>query len=519
MSNLLAVLSHNAHSFRAWLLRSERTKTKDTSLSQIQHKEQPAQTVDKDKQPLVEMIKVMNSSKDLVGYSGIFRVKEKTTLKDIISNVLLLEKGDEVILNIYDTGILPTAYNEWKTTPADEFPLVGYMDDYLIHISGDKFRACFEYDEEETKKWEKFGQDIFDAFNLDSYTAHEVFEKIDRERAAAGLYLENDDLSQQEKKYIMRGYKGFEADMTCRDFQYEVGKTYEIDGEIKPCERGFHFCRNAADVLNYYGGEGCRYAEVEAFGEVINGEDKSVTSRIRMVRELTRTEILEIMYAQEELDFEDAPFPADEIIRAREDGTLGEMLPSGTQFPVTFANGEKNILVVCRDRDHTYLVTKYIMAEPFVMNSIWTNKGGWPACRMREHVRGIYDMLPEDIKKSVIPLHIRQQSVVSLYIRQLAQGTNVKCDDMAFLLSATNVFGTNIWVPKADCDDRQIDIFQKPVNRIKRRPGASSASWWWLRSASFNDYFASVYSDGSSNHSSANAEGGVVVGFCIESRG
>ena len=312
---------------------------------------------------------------------------------------------------------------------------------------------------------------------------------------------------------MVQGYKGFNADMTCQGFKYEIGQTYEMNGGIEPCSRGFHFCRNMADVFNYYGKNGCRYAEVEAFGKVIDSEDKSVTDRIRIVRELTRAEVLEIMYTREGLDFKDSPFPTDKIIQARENGTLGEVLPSGAAFPVQFSNGEKNILVVGRDKNHTYLITKYLMAEEFAMNGEWTNKGGWPACGMREHVRQIYDRLPEDIRKVIIPMHIRQA----------AQDEVAECDDPAFLLSAVNVFGKEARHPETDCEDSQIDIFRKhffrkPANRVKRRPGASSASWWWLRSASNYDFFGTVSTDGSYINSRATYEGGVAVGFCIETR-
>ena len=306
----------------------------------------------------------------------------------------------------------------------------------------------------------------------------------------------------------MSGYKGFEADMTCRGFQYEVGKTYEMDGEIEPCRRNFHFCRNMADVLNYYKAEGCRYAKVEALGKIIDGEGKSVTNRIRIVKELTKEEVFKEMASRAGVSLEPSPFPADEIIRARENGTLDKLLPSGIEFPVQFSNGEWNVLVVCRDSDHTYLVTKHLMAEPFAMNGICTNEGGWPACGMREHVRGIYDMFPEDIKKAFIPMHIKQ----------IAPGTAVECDDMTFLLSATNVFGANFWNRSADCADTQIDIFCEASHREKRRLGASSASWWWLRSAYGIGYFNYVSSGGKYKYTGADYESGVVVGFCIESR-
>ena len=88
----------------------------------------------------------------------------------------------------------------------------------------------------------------------------------------------------------MRGYKGFESDFTCRGFQYEVGKEYEMDGYIEPCERGFHFCKTMAQVFNYYRGTDKRYAEVEAFGNVEEREDKCVTNKIRIIREIPHDE-------------------------------------------------------------------------------------------------------------------------------------------------------------------------------------------------------------------------------------
>ena len=52
-----------------------------------------------------------------------------------------------------------------------------------------------------------------------------------------------------------KAYKAFNADMTCLDFQYEEGKTYEIKGEPQMCKQGFHACLNLLDVFNHYGGE------------------------------------------------------------------------------------------------------------------------------------------------------------------------------------------------------------------------------------------------------------------------
>ena len=50
----------------------------------------------------------------------------------------------------------------------------------------------------------------------------------------------------------IKGYKVFKSDWTCRGFQYEVGKTFKHEGNIKICGRGFHFCQKASDCFNYY---------------------------------------------------------------------------------------------------------------------------------------------------------------------------------------------------------------------------------------------------------------------------
>ena len=47
-------------------------------------------------------------------------------------------------------------------------------------------------------------------------------------------------------------YKGFNQDWTCRDFQYELGKTYEHEGEVEACAGGFHACEYPLHVFRYY---------------------------------------------------------------------------------------------------------------------------------------------------------------------------------------------------------------------------------------------------------------------------
>lgn len=90
------------------------------------------------------------------------------------------------------------------------------------------------------------------------------------------------------KKKTIKGYKGFDKDLKCRNFQFELGKEFTHNGDISVCNRGFHFCENPLDVLNYYPLENNnRYTEVEAVGDVKQEDDKSVTDKIHIKAELT----------------------------------------------------------------------------------------------------------------------------------------------------------------------------------------------------------------------------------------
>ena len=86
----------------------------------------------------------------------------------------------------------------------------------------------------------------------------------------------------------IRGFKGFDKDLKCRRFQYEIGKDYEQEGEVKCCERGFHFCKNPFDVFRYYSPSDSRYCEVEGDGNAdeANDDSKVATSNIHISAEI-----------------------------------------------------------------------------------------------------------------------------------------------------------------------------------------------------------------------------------------
>ena len=95
---------------------------------------------------------------------------------------------------------------------------------------------------------------------------------------------------------VITSYKGFDKNMQCRGFQYEVGKEYEMDGEIKCCNRGFHACKSPMEVWDYYDILNSRYAEVEQSGKIEEEKNstKVCSSRIKIKAELKLADFINI---------------------------------------------------------------------------------------------------------------------------------------------------------------------------------------------------------------------------------
>ena len=82
----------------------------------------------------------------------------------------------------------------------------------------------------------------------------------------------------------MKAYKGFDKDLKCRNFQYEIGKEYE-EKEAEACEKGFYACENPLEVFRYYPPcDGNRYCEVEQDGELSKhgGDSKVASTKIKI---------------------------------------------------------------------------------------------------------------------------------------------------------------------------------------------------------------------------------------------
>ena len=95
----------------------------------------------------------------------------------------------------------------------------------------------------------------------------------------------------------MKGYKVFNSDWTCRGYQYEIGKTYEIAESPKCCKVGFHFCEKLVDCFNYYSFDpNNKVAEIEAIGEIHfdDTNSKCCTNKIVILKELKWSEVLDM---------------------------------------------------------------------------------------------------------------------------------------------------------------------------------------------------------------------------------
>ena len=90
------------------------------------------------------------------------------------------------------------------------------------------------------------------------------------------------------KKKILIGYKGFNEDWKCNNFQYKVGETAKHNGEVQLCSTGLHFVENPLDILNYYPLIGSKFAVVEASGvsDEKGDDSKRVAKELHIKTEL-----------------------------------------------------------------------------------------------------------------------------------------------------------------------------------------------------------------------------------------
>ena len=110
----------------------------------------------------------------------------------------------------------------------------------------------------------------------------------------------------------MKVYKATDKDMKCRGFQYEIGKTAEVEGDIELCKNGLHACEMPLDVLGYYApGDGSRYFEAEledVSDEMHSGDTKRVGKKLTLRAEIGIPGLVkaQVEYVKAQCDFDNA---------------------------------------------------------------------------------------------------------------------------------------------------------------------------------------------------------------------
>jgi hypothetical protein len=101
---------------------------------------------------------------------------------------------------------------------------------------------------------------------------------------------QNKEGGEMKHRDYMTGYKATDKDMKCQGFQYELGKWYKHEGDVKLCSSGFHFCIHPSGPWSYYNDTGTRVFKVEArdaYEEYTPGADLKIVCReIRLTEEL-----------------------------------------------------------------------------------------------------------------------------------------------------------------------------------------------------------------------------------------
>ena len=143
----------------------------------------------------------------------------------------------------------------------------------------------------------------------------------------------------------MKVYKATDKNMKCRGFQYELGKTAEVEGDIELCKKGFHACEMPIDVLGYYApGDGSRYfeAELEDVSEKRSDDTKRVGKKLTLSAEIGIPGLAkaQVEYVKAQCDFDNSIKKADAEKKNHATGESGAASAAGERGAAS-ATGER----------------------------------------------------------------------------------------------------------------------------------------------------------------------------------
>ena len=134
--------------------------------------------------------------------------------------------------------------------------------------------------------------------------------------------------------------KGFDSNLRCRGFQFEVGKTYSVSGKIAACENGFHACpidEHPFSVFEFYPPAGSRFAEVTQSGKQDREGTKLASAEITIGVELTLSDLVEraVKWVFDRADWQNASVALGPNQGATASGPQGAATASGIQGAAT----------------------------------------------------------------------------------------------------------------------------------------------------------------------------------------
>ena len=152
----------------------------------------------------------------------------------------------------------------------------------------------------------------------------------------------------------MKVYKATDKDMKCRGLQYELGKTAEVDGDIKLCENGLHACEMPLDVLGYYApGDGSRYfeAELEDVSDEKRDDTKRVGKKLTLSAEIGIPGLVkaQVEYVKAQCDFDNAIKKANAEKKNSDTGWRGAASATGESGAAS-ATGDRGAASATGDR-------------------------------------------------------------------------------------------------------------------------------------------------------------------------
>ena len=116
-------------------------------------------------------------------------------------------------------------------------------------------------------------------------------------------------MAKKKSESIITGFKGFDKDLKCRGYQFEVGKEFKEE-KARLCNSGFHFCENPFDVFGYYNPSDSRYCTVEAkeVSDETESDSKRCSKTIKLKAEIGLQGIIKagVDFILEKVNWKDA---------------------------------------------------------------------------------------------------------------------------------------------------------------------------------------------------------------------